>query len=464
MELQIHRILHAGYVLNFQGTTILMDPIFENPFSRNCHAYPSIEFDLVQLKRQKFSAVLISHFHDDHCSLDSLSLINRETPIYIFCVHIEMSTLLKKLGFNFVHNFQLDQAIDIGAFRVTPRRAQEADVDSMLQIQVNGLNLLNVVDASIDSETLELLTREPTWDLILWPFQIMRETDVLGPRRANNPNFDSQLVGAIPEWAEQIATLNPRLLISSSCQFRMEDWSWYNHFYFAVSYARFQQLVSGYLAKVMCGGQPTTQIQRMNPGTGLYFSKKTFSLAENLSWIRAIGDQNLDYENDTTRAVPTTQAISRRFPSLNLDQFNELEKYLKKGIFERYAQIGEPDGLYFNQKIFWDLIVYDQAGDKFVYQYELSGSQMKLTTNMFDVVNWQTEIPISKLHAALTEGEALNSLYIRVNDREYSESIERKLVYGDVMDDPLIRCLFNDKFASFQECQLKRILDRAAIP
>ena len=36
--LTISRILHAGYVFECDGSRIAFDTIFENPFSRNCHA------------------------------------------------------------------------------------------------------------------------------------------------------------------------------------------------------------------------------------------------------------------------------------------------------------------------------------------------------------------------------------------------------------------------------------------
>ncbi len=44
----------------------------------------------------------------------------------------------------------------------------------MFQVKVADLNILNVVDSWIDYDTLDLLAQE-NWDLILWPFQTMRE-------------------------------------------------------------------------------------------------------------------------------------------------------------------------------------------------------------------------------------------------------------------------------------------------
>jgi L-ascorbate metabolism protein UlaG (beta-lactamase superfamily) len=83
-SLTISRILHAGYVFDCGATRIAFDTIFENPFSHNCHAFPDVAFDVDQIRCQRFDAVFISHFHDDHCSLDSLDLLDRATPLYLY--------------------------------------------------------------------------------------------------------------------------------------------------------------------------------------------------------------------------------------------------------------------------------------------------------------------------------------------------------------------------------------------
>lgn len=54
MSLKISRILHAGYIFTKDQTNIVFDPIFENPFSFNCYAFPEVEFDLESLKKLKF--------------------------------------------------------------------------------------------------------------------------------------------------------------------------------------------------------------------------------------------------------------------------------------------------------------------------------------------------------------------------------------------------------------------------
>ena len=145
MKLKISRILHAGYVFEFEKTQIAFDPIFENPFSHNCYAFPSVQFDLDQIKQLRFDAIFISHFHDDHCSMESLVHLHRDTPIYMYCLHDEMFELIQRLGFRKVHSLRLDQSVVIGGIEVIPRRALDVDVDSLFQIKAGEMNVLNVL-------------------------------------------------------------------------------------------------------------------------------------------------------------------------------------------------------------------------------------------------------------------------------------------------------------------------------
>ncbi|MCC2679559.1 MAG: hypothetical protein K0R29_2135, partial [Pseudobdellovibrio sp.] len=280
--------MHAGYVFESSGTQILFDPLFENPFSKNCYAYPDVSFDYMAIQALTPDAVFISHYHDDHCSFESLKYLNREIEIYIYCIHDELFDLVKQLGFKKVYPLKTDITVTKGAFAVTPRLALDSDVDSIFYIQAEGLNVLNVVDAWIDPSAFEFLN-QTQWDMVLWPFQTMRETEVIAPELAQPPELPE-------EWLAQLRELNPRYVVPSSCQFIQEEWSWYREAYFPVSYSHFQSVVRKML--------PHTLIQRIDPGVSFVLKPKELKPSEPLSWISAVGPQDVDYSYNP-KVVPT---------------------------------------------------------------------------------------------------------------------------------------------------------------
>lgn len=449
MSIKVSRILHAGYVFECQNTQIVFDPVFENPFSRNCFAFPSVNFNHEQIRKEKFSAVFISHFHDDHCSMESLNLIDRSTPIYMFCVFEEMFDLIKQLGFNNVYSLDLNIPIQVGPFEVIPRVALDADVDSLFHIKAEGLNILNVVDSWIGEATLNLLERSAPWDLILWPFQTMRELEVIAPSRSQPASQN------IPEeWKTQLKTLKPRFLVPSSCQFIQEYWSWYNHAFFPISYKKFSSEMESIL--------PQTKVVRINPSVSYVLNPGSFELSSPLPWIEPIGEQMVDYDYQPNITAPPTSEIAKQFGDLSQEQKEYLLDYCRSGLLAKYLSLDSDPESFFAQYRIWELVLYNQNGSFERFRYEIKADFIALLVKSESEPSWCTEVPAVKVYAALKQGESLTSMYIRINDRDFSPSVEVDLKEVDIGEDPLIRCLFTGNFGSYQKAQLKMIRERAS--
>lgn len=444
MPLKISRILHAGYVFECDDIQIAIDPIFENPFSRNCYAYPNISFDHDQIRKLKFAAIFISHYHDDHCSLESLNLLDRETPIYAYCLFEELFTLIRELGFTNVIPLEIDVPVNIGSLEIIPRRALDEDVDSIFQIKAQGLNVLNVVDSWIDSETLNLLSQNGPWDMVLWPFQTMREIEVIAPSRADPPPQELP-----PEWIEQLKVLKPRFVVPSSCQFIQESWSWYNHAFFPVTYRQFKQEIGSAL--------PAAEIVRMNPSVSVVLNKNSVQPSSPLKWMTPTGEQDVDYEYKKDLKPPPTAEIAQHFPPLSGQQTKMVYDYCRTGLLEKYRSLECSADSFFEKPRLWRLSAYDNTGVGTHFYYLLDGSHIELTSEIGGQLSWTSEIPISKLYAALELGETLTSLYMRINDVVFDAETERDLATVDIVEDPLIRCLFTGVFGAYQTAQLKRI-------
>lgn len=355
----VSRVLHAGYIFESQGTRVLFDPVFESPFSVNCYAFPAVSFGTPPA----VDAIFISHYHDDHCSFDSLAQLDRLTPIYMFCVHEEMFALLRELDFTCVKSIALDRAIRVGGFEIIARRALDEDVDSIFEIHADGASVLNVVDSWIPPRTMDQL-RGRKWDLVLWPFQTMRELECLSlapSAAAAAPEFP-------PEWLEQIEELAPRAVVPSSCQFRFEEWSWLNTAFFPISYKRFAREMRG------------RRVERLEPGQSI--DLPSLERVPNLSWVTQT-EPSRDYEFDP-RPV-TTQEIATHF-----------ETRLWDAIENFFA--GEETGG-------WRVHVF--ARDE-VREFAMRGEG-------------RTEIPQAKLYGAIVDGESLTSLYVKTSAEDPSD-------------------------------------------
>jgi hypothetical protein len=444
--LTISRILHAGYVFACEGATIAFDTIFENPFSRNCHAFPDVRFDVAAIRRQRFDAVFISHFHDDHCSLDSLDLLDRATPLYIYCIFDALFDMVRQLGFTHVHPLRLNTPVAVGPFTVTSREAMDVDVDSMFQVKAAGQNVLNVVDSWIDDDTLAQLVELGPWDMVLWPFQTMREIEVLTPSRT---------VPAPPElpaeWIAQLQALQPRYVVPSSCQFVQEPWSWYNRAFFPITYVQFAREVGAAL--------PAASVVRLDPGTSVRLDGAVLQPAAPLAWLMPVGPQDVDYVYEGNAAPPSTASIALHFAALSEAQMALVTNYCRVGLPAKYAEV-EAASSYFDGPRYWRLSVYDHLGQASVFDYLLDGDVATLVTGA-GPLGWTTEIPAARLYGALEQGESLTTMYMRINDAQFDADAERALLDVDVVDDPLIRCLFSDTFGAYQAAQLRRLLARA---
>jgi hypothetical protein len=445
--LTISRILHAGYVFDCAGTRIAFDTIFENPFSRNCHAFPAVRFDADGIRRERFDAVFISHFHDDHCSLESLDLLDRATPIHIYCIFPALFDMVRQLGFTDVRALRLNQAVQVGPFEVVPREAMDADVDSMFQVRAAGMNVLNVVDSWIDDATLAQLVAEGPWDMVLWPFQTMREIEVLAPSRA-----DIALSTLPEEWIPQLQALAPRFIVPSSCQFEQEPWSWYNRAFFPISYAQFAREVTAAL--------PAAQVVRLNPSVSVRLDAASLQPAAPLAWVEPVGEQDVDYVYEGHAAPPQTSDIARHFAPLTAQQQARVLDYCRVGVIEKYGDV-EAACEYFDAPRVWQLSLYDHDGAVTHFRYRLTRAGAQHEDDFTTALGWTTEIPAAKLYAALELGESLTSMYMRINDAVFDAATERDLLAADVVDDPLIRCLFSDTFGAYQAAQLRRLLARS---
>ncbi len=452
--MKVSRLLHAGYLIETPRAAVVFDPLFETPFSQNCYAFPGVRFDFEKLQQVKLDAVIISHYHDDHCSLDSLDRLCRSIPIFVFAQDLEILTMIRQLGFTDVRSLNLREPIHIGDCLIKAYKALDEEIDCVIEVQAQDRKILNVVDAWMGWDTVKELAAQGPWDLVLWPMQVMRELEVLSPRRLRHRNIELPA-----EWLEQIQMLRPRIVVPSSCQFRFEEWSWYNKFYFPISYKQFTEAVQEVLG--------VGQVLRLDPSIGLELGCQDWKLTQGPDWISLVNedDRALDYEFDLSRAVPSLGEMAQNFAPLSLADLQLVRNFCELDLLQKYQALIHLEDSYFAQSRIWRLAVYVSSQEMLVFDFEIHNHQIRQKSprtlsvgeKLEDGIDWLTEILAAKLASCLLVGDSLSSLYLRINDRIFSPAKEQVFLEVDLLEDPLIRCLFEGDPYRYQRRQLESL-------
>lgn len=456
---KVHRVLHAGYLFDSGRAKILFDPVLTNPFSVNCYAFPEVSFSVDKIKNLNVDAIFISHIHDDHLCFKSLNLLSKQTPIFIYAKNLAYVEMLQLLGFTSVTLLEINKSVYISNhIKITPYEALDSEIDSLYHIEINNFNVLNVVDSWIDPTALDKLALIKNWDLVLWPFQTLRELQVLTPQK-------DEVQPELPhEWLEQIKKLNPTYIVPSSCQFKHEEWSWYNYHLFPITYKFFESWIKNNTQNI--------EILRLEPSSGYQITKlsnKQLNLEKlpDLEILNITSSTLQDYNFNPKVSSLSFADIISKFKPLNTTQKKQLLHFLESEILMRLKSAFEDLQLFHKNNMLWQLVIHDHFFVK-VLNFKFYDTVIEqIDQTHVDQVHWKTEILSVKLWSALFEGESLTSSYLRINDfnshlksskqKDFEETpkllVESEL---DVLEDPLIKVVFNINYLKFHMNQLKQ--------
>lgn len=99
MNIKLYRSSTVG--LNLKGFKILMDPwLTDGEYYGAWSHYPFFDLKNNLNEINNYDAIYISHIHPDHCSDETLKLINKKIPVYIHSYHSKfLKFKIQKLGF-----------------------------------------------------------------------------------------------------------------------------------------------------------------------------------------------------------------------------------------------------------------------------------------------------------------------------------------------------------------------------
>ena len=228
----------------------------------------------------------------------------------------------------------------------------------------------------------------------------------------------------------------------------LEPWSWYNQAFFPISYRQFKKEIE---ANVI-----GSRVVRLDPSTTILLNETSIEEAAPLEWIKRTTDQIVDYEFNPKFSPPPTSEIAKHLGELSSHEAQIVYDYCKNGILEKFKSLDTSTEKYFDKPRTWRLSVFNHFGvpEHFFYYLNQNAIEIKDANSLPE---WTTEIPSSKLHAALELGESLSSMYMRINDFVFNSQVESEIASADIIEDPLVRCLFTGVIGAYQKAQLKRL-------
>ena len=102
MKIKLYRSATVG--IDLSGFKILQDPwLTDGEYYGSWSHYPFYDLKSNLNEINSYNAIYISHIHPDHCSDDTLKLINKKIPIYIHSYHTKfLKNKLERFGFKVI--------------------------------------------------------------------------------------------------------------------------------------------------------------------------------------------------------------------------------------------------------------------------------------------------------------------------------------------------------------------------
>ena len=147
---KITLVSNACLLIEWNGVNILTDPWIEGPaiYGSWVH-YPPIKFRVKDLPKIDF--ILISHEHSDHFNEQTMSLLNKDIPVYV--PHYKTGRFaqrVKNLGFNNVFSSNPEEIINLTNDIKLIFFGTSLWNDSLIYIQLGNFKILDANDAGFN--------------------------------------------------------------------------------------------------------------------------------------------------------------------------------------------------------------------------------------------------------------------------------------------------------------------------
>lgn len=257
MTVEVAFLGHACNIMNIDGWRLISDPHLFDSYGGQLFSYfPSRR--IVHEAIGQLDAIFVSHRHRDHFDVASLALLDKRLPV--ICPHDkEILYGLDKLGFRDINVIADWESIEVGRSTLTFTPSTYRVPENGILVRTPEATAWNMVDTIVTADHIEAVRRIAgrRIDLVLWPYQPLKETDATdcGDLRFPVKRFQSAV--------DNLQRIDPRAAAPyADGQVGLGPHAWINHYRFPVTDAEATYALEKVLAQVSristCPGQRYT--------------------------------------------------------------------------------------------------------------------------------------------------------------------------------------------------------------
>ncbi len=362
---------HASVLVELDGATCLMDPVFTDPFEEG--AVVSCPKRTVYPDRlPPIDILIVSHRHPDHFHIPSLALVSRDAdaicpadPLIVYA--------LEKLGFTRIHPVYPMGPILSPEYELYPTQSESTTVQEFgMVFKDHSGTFWNQVDTFLSNETIAVVKKRFTGiDLLFAMYasqnlEFFESRSTLFPYSQHGRNLEAALL------------IDPQVVAPAAAGFRFcRDHSWLNAFLFPISRERF-------LADLQ-DLRPGLDTQIINPGDTLTIENGQISHqagASDLAVMETEDTYRLQF--DPTAPIPdltdpNPDGYSDQHLTRSIDRFitNGMARYVRKG----YRTGDSVVNLYREYQVDYSIAIVFPRAETQSYRFEFGESDVRLVTH-----------------------------------------------------------------------------------
>jgi L-ascorbate metabolism protein UlaG (beta-lactamase superfamily) len=359
---------HASILVEMNGATCLMDPVFVDPFEDGAVSFCP-KRTIYPERLPSVDTLVISHRHPDHFDIPSLAQVPRDCdaicpadPLIVYA--------LKELGFRRIHSVHPMGEIQSEYFEMYPTQSEVQSVREFgMVFKDSSGTFWNQVDTFLSEETIRrIIDRFGRIDL-LFAMYASQNFDFFESRTTTFPIEHHR------KNLENALQVHPRTVAPASAGFRFcGDHDWLNPFLFPISRERFVADLQ-HLA-------PDIHTQIMNPGGVFEIEEDEVRYHPGASDIAVMEEEDTErIRFDPTAPIPD---LTDSNPSHYLRDHlrNCTERFVIEGIGE-YARAGFYSGdeliaLYRRYRVRYAIVIVFPDDEVVRYRFDFTGETMLL--------------------------------------------------------------------------------------